>query len=166
MDKNKLDIDTLYNTYSKNLYNTALRITKSNFYAEEAMHLTFITYINYKQKDQIENIALWLKKVCIRKSIDFIRNKVKEEIFINEFIEEDRYNNNYPTDTQIHLKVAKIKDAINLLPHKYRIVLSLILFEGYDYQEIEEITKVNQGTIRSWYSRGKMHLLKLIETTE
>ena len=41
MQKKRLDIEKLYDTYAKKLYFTSLRITADSFDAEEAMHDTF-----------------------------------------------------------------------------------------------------------------------------
>ena len=45
----------------------------------------------------------------------------------------------------------------------YRLVLTLSLFEGMDYQEIAQITGQKEVTIRSQVSRGKATLLKILQ---
>ena len=54
--------------------------------------------------------------------------------------------------------VEEIKGALLLLPDNYRTILSLHLFEGYDYQEIEQITGTKEATLRSLYKRAKEKL--------
>ena len=44
------------------------------------------------------------------------------------------------------------------LPDHYRAILSLHLFEGYDYEEISQITGIKENTIRSLYMRGRQKL--------
>jgi RNA polymerase sigma-70 factor (ECF subfamily) len=48
------------------------------------------------------------------------------------------------------------------LPEKYRLVLSLNLFEGYDHEEIGQILGIPASTSRAHLSRGKQKLLQLI----
>jgi len=45
----------------------------------------------------------------------------------------------------------------------YRLVLSLNLFEGYDYEEIAQILDLKEVTVRSQYIRGKARLVEEIE---
>ena len=59
--------------------------------------------------------------------------------------------------------IAIVKQAISELPDKYRIVLSLFLFEGYDYNEIAEVTGDKEVTIRSQYMRGKAKLAEALK---
>jgi RNA polymerase sigma-70 factor (ECF subfamily) len=44
------------------------------------------------------------------------------------------------------------------LPDHYRTIVSLHLFEGYDYEEISQMTGTNENTIRSLYMRGRQKL--------
>ena len=60
--------------------------------------------------------------------------------------------------------VARIRDALQSLPDIYRVVLTLHLFEGYDYQEISQTTVVKEVTIRSIYMRGRKKLADLLKT--
>jgi RNA polymerase sigma factor (sigma-70 family) len=61
------------------------------------------------------------------------------------------------------LKAAAIKKAMIHLPAGYRTVLSLFLFEGYDYDEISEIMHISPATVRTQYHRGKLKLLQLLQ---
>ena len=67
------------------------------------------------------------------------------------------------TSTCIRKSIDKLrerhrwKDFLDHYEH-YRAILSLHLFEGYDYQEISLITGTNESTIRSLYMRGRQKL--------
>jgi RNA polymerase sigma factor (sigma-70 family) len=56
-----------------------------------------------------------------------------------------------------------IKQAIYALPEGYRIVLSLILLEGYDHEEVSEILKISNATSRTQYHRAKKKLAELLK---
>ena len=62
--------------------------------------------------------------------------------------------------------VSKIKNALNVLPNGFRLVLSLYLFEGYDHQEIGQILGINEVTSRSQYLRGKAKLIEVLKETK
>ena len=57
-----------------------------------------------------------------------------------------------------------VKKALMSLPDTLRIILSLHLIEGFDYEEIVNITGLNGNTIRSRYMRGREKLAIELKT--
>lgn len=168
--RNNNNIEKIYNTYAKTLYNTSLRIVKDSFKAEEIMQDSIIKYYNEDAATQFNNPRGWLQKVCITKSIDYLRKTKRENIFLTEYAQdngEDSVNPN-PDKNRVSpdTKAKEIKEAIYNLPDKYRIVLSLLLLEGYDYEEVAQITKAPTSTIRSWAMRGKKMVIETLKCKE
>lgn len=152
------NIKEIYGQYAQQLYFTALRITGSSFDAEEVMQDTILKYHNFPQKEGIEKLGSWLKSVCIRKALDKLREKHRTKEFLEEYKEEQ-----IPAPPpQVQYTVEEIRKTLLLLPDNYRTILSLHLFEGYDYQEIEQITGTKEATIRSLYKRAKEKLAATI----
>ena len=147
-------IEQVYDKYSQGLYATSLRIVGNSQDAEEIMQDTIIKYHHYPNKEEIENLPAWLKSVCIRKSLD----KLRERHRTREFLEEYREQTTPEPPPQTQYTIGDVKKALLLLPDNYRTILSLHLFEGYDYQEIEQITGTKEATLRSLYKRAKEKL--------
>ena len=63
----------------------------------------------------------------------------------------------------VNEKIRMIKRAMTELPEKYRTVLSLNLFEGYDHDEISGMLGITTSTSRAQLSRGKQKLLALLK---
>lgn len=168
--RNNNNIEKIYNTYAKTLYNTSLRIVKDSFKAEEIMQDSIIKYYNEDAATQFNNPGGWLQKVCITKSIDYLRKTKRENIFLTEYAQdngEDSVNQEpYKNRVSPGTKAKEIKEAIYNLPDKYRIVLSLLLLEGYDYEEVAQITKAPASTIRSWAMRGKKMVIETLKCKE
>ena len=160
--KQQSNITEIYNQYAQQLYFTALRITGNSYDAEEVMQDTIIKYHHLPQKEEIEKLDSWLKSVCIRKAIDKLREKHRTKEFLEEYKEEQIVS----PPTKLQYTVEDIKKALLLLPDNYRAILSLHLFEGYDYREIEQITGTKEATIRSLYKRGKDKLAALLQNTK
>lgn len=160
--KQQSNITEIYNQYAQQLYFTALRITGNSYDAEEVMQDTIIKYHQLPQKEEIEKLGSWLKSVCIRKAIDRLREKHRTKEFMEEY-REDQFQ--AAPQQQLQYSVEDIKKALLLLPDNYRTILSLHLFEGYDYREIEQITGTKEATIRSIYKRGKDKLAALLQNT-
>ncbi len=152
------NIEEIYSKYSAPLYFTALRITGCCFEAEEIMQDSILKYYNFQQKESIEKLGSWLKSICIRKALDKLREKHRTKEFLEEYKEEQIA----APPPQLQYTVEEIKKALLLLPDNYRTILSLHLFEGYDYQEIEQITGTKEATLRSLYKRGKEKLAATI----
>ncbi len=157
----KGNIERLYERYARKLYNTSLRITADAMEAEEAMHDAFIKYHLNGSKDRIDNIEAWLTRVCIRNSIDRIRRRRTGTLFLEEVspaqskeIRDRHDEDSYPAE----YSVEKIREAVLGLADGYRLILSLVLFEGFDYEEVAQITGLKEGSVRSQYMRAKKKL--------
>lgn len=142
--------------------------------SQEIMHDTLLKYHSYIFKSRIDNLDKWLTSICIRKSIDKIRAQKRLDFNLQE-LKNDIVNDNDTfcsiepsmfADKQETDIIEIIKNSISKLPDKYRILLSLVLIEGFDYKEVEQITSIKEGTARTIYSRGIKQLHKIINNHE
>lgn len=160
---------TFYKAHARRLYNTSLRIVRDSGEAEEIMQDTILKFISsdIAPKDQAQ-VAMWLSRTCIRKSIDAVRRKKRERLFLDEYAADA---SEYDSDTPFKLPgtmavVAQVRKAIEELPDNYRLVLNLVLLEGLDYEEIANLTGEREGTIRTQYSRGRVKLAEKLKKYE
>jgi len=154
----------IYKLYSKAMYNAAYRILNNSTEAEDIIQESFLKAfqkLNHFSGDV--SFGAWLKKIVINASLDELRKKKIEFEDIENIkiskIEQEDYN-----ESSKEYEVKKIKDAIMILPDGYRIVLSLYLLEGYDHDEIAEITGISASTSRSQLARAKKRLLEILTT--
>lgn len=153
--KDTVEIAELYDSMSARLYNASLRIVGCSADAEEIMHDSLLRYWRFKKKDEIIDLRRWLMSVCIRLSIDKLRERLRWKDMLEQY--EDPMTEEDDGET-IEYDIESIRKALAELPDNYRAIVSLHLFEGYDYQEISEITGSNENTIRSLYMRGRQKL--------
>lgn len=158
--KDTIDIEQLYDTHSRRLYNISLRITGNLADAEEIMHDSLLKYWKFRHKEQIRDLPKWLTSICIRKSIDRLREKNRWNDFLLEY--EDPALEEAPEEDGEYT-VAIVMKALSGLPDHYRAILSLHLFEGFDYQEIAQITGNKESTIRSLFMRDRKLLAEAIK---
>lgn len=164
------EISEFYRKHRLRLYNAALRITGDQMDAEEVMQDTIIKYLNIEAGETMteEQVGSWLYKTCVRGAIDVVRRRKRNEAFLEEYKEdakEEQKGGAWRTLIEEKRKstlVKKIRESLGFLPDGYRTVLSLILFEGYDYEEVARILNVKEVTVRSQYMRGKQKLAELI----
>ena len=57
---------------------------------------------------------------------------------------------------------ADLKDALDKLPQKYRTVIHLHYYEGYRIEEIADITRATQGTVKSQLHRARQMLKEIL----
>jgi RNA polymerase sigma-70 factor (ECF subfamily) len=60
----------------------------------------------------------------------------------------------------------RVEAALRLLPDAYREVVVLREIEGFGYEEIAEILKVNLGTVKSRLTRGRAALRECLKNKE
>lgn len=157
----------IYRLYQAAMYNTALRIVGDPDDAEDVMQEAFLKAFEkirtYRGK---VSFGAWLKKIVINKSLDFLRLRKDqlslEEVGEIEMAEEESFN---PPEAEAEVapRIEEIREAIRKLPEGYRIVVSLILLEGYDHEEVSEILQISNATSRTQYHRAKKKLQELIE---
>ncbi|MEZ5070384.1 MAG: sigma factor-like helix-turn-helix DNA-binding protein [Bacteroidales bacterium] len=59
-------------------------------------------------------------------------------------------------------KAEEIRNAIFALPEPHRIILSLLLLEGYDHDEVSGILQISNAASRTQFHRAKKKLLELL----
>lgn len=147
----------IYNAYYKAMYNTAFRILKDGFEAEDIMQEAFLTAFTKLDSYKGEvAFGAWLKRIVINKSLTQLKKstkyqEVKLEVIPNYEIVEEKID--YST-----LKASQVLEKINGLKENYRIVLTLHLVEGYDYEEICQILNYTNENVRTTISRAKKKL--------
>ena len=154
----------IYKLYYKAMYNSSLRIVKDAYEAEDIMQEAFLSaFKNIKSYKGEVSFGAWLKRIVINRSLDSLKKK-KLELFpiepeLYKLQEEDL---NFEMDDTKE-QIVRIKQAMNLLPTGYRIIIGLYLIEGYDHEEIASILGVSASTSRSQFLRAKKKLIQLLE---
>ena len=153
----------LYRLYNAAMYNTTLRIVGDSDDAEDVMQEAFLKA--FEKLDTYRgavSFGAWLKRIVINKALDFLRVK-KEQLSLEDAGEVGEMVDE-PIDTgEVEYRAEEIKKAIYDLPEGYRIVLSLILLEGYDHEEVSAILNISNATSRTQYHRAKKRLIELLK---
>ena len=156
----------VYRLYYVAMYNTTLRIVRDSDDAEDVMQEAFLkAFTKLKTYRGEVSFGAWLKRIVINKALDFLRLK-RELVSLDEVGEIEEFQDD-PTETMETAHMAEtIKRAMFSLPEGYRIVLSLILLEGYDHEEVAGILNISNATSRTQYHRAKKKLIELLQKTE
>lgn len=160
----------IYDRYYKAMYNTAYRITGRSAEAEDIMQESFLrAFTRIESFKENSTFGAWLKRIVINESITAY-NKVSRlgEVSYNDELknETDDPGLSFIKDDKKTKKARLILDQIKSLKENYRIVLTLHLIEGYDYEEICGIMNVSYANCRTMVSRAKESLRKKLQHYE
>jgi RNA polymerase sigma-70 factor (ECF subfamily) len=156
------------------MYNTALRILKDSFEAEDIMQESFLKAFSklgtFKSESRFDDqnvpFGSWLKRIVINNSLTQLNKNKRLESWNthNENIENLHIADHQESGiNNTNIKVEEILKKIKKLKNNYSIVLTLSLIEGYDNDEIAQILKTNNQNVRTTISRAKKSLRKLLE---
>ena len=143
------------------LYNASWRIFKNRPDTEDAVQEAFIKgFQKIHQLKEDANLGAWLKRIVINHSLDVLRKRT--QIWVDDIVIVDTEVEEPFTEAD-NISIDFIKECIDKLDEKYRIILVLYLIEGYTHKEISEQLNLKESTVRNQYRRGKIQLLKKIE---
>ncbi|MBR0223603.1 MAG: RNA polymerase sigma factor [Bacteroidales bacterium] len=160
------EITSFYQAHSRRLYNMSCRILLSPEDAEEVMHDTILKFVTMPFRPmEPQQVSAWLARTCIRASVDRLRKRKREALFLEEYADETATRPDAEPDAVIpaEASAARILAAMQRLPDPYRLVVTLVLAEGLDYQEIAAYTGLKETTLRSHFMRGKQKLIALLK---
>jgi RNA polymerase sigma factor (sigma-70 family) len=152
----------VYNRYNKAMYNTAIRIVKDSYKAEDIMQESFLTaFTKLKTLEDTKVFGSWLKRIVVNNSIAHYNKVVKQnEVPLDNVLYKVEDNNGIDDSTQSNEKVKEIMKVMKTLKPNYSLGLTLHLIEGYDYEEICEIMNITYANCRTLISRAKESLRK------
>ena len=156
----------VYNRYYKAMYNTAFRILKNSYEAEDVMQDSFLTaFTKLDSLKEVSTFGPWLKRIVINNSIyHYKKNSKYYNIPLDDVIYKVEGLSGTEEDYELtNLKATQVIDAMKLLKSNYRIGLTLHLIEGYDYEEICDIMNITYANCRTMISRAKESLRKKLE---
>jgi len=156
----------VYDRYHRAMYNTALRIVKDTFEAEDVIQEAFLSAFTklHTFKGEVA-FGAWLKRIVINKSIQQYKKQQNARTVGLDGVMykvEDKDGTTSELDGQTELKAQKVMETMKSLKDNYRISLTLHLIEGYDYGEICEILDISYANCRTTISRAKESLRKML----
>ena len=155
----------VYQRYHLAMYHSALRIVRNPVDAEDIMHEGFLTAFEKFDQYKGENkFGGWLKQIVLRKAFNFVKQQEETIHYsINKAILLETTAEKAKEDKA---QIQQLQQALNQLKARYRNVLILMYFEGYDYEEISSILNINHGNCRTLVSRAKEQLKQKMMTND
>lgn len=112
-------------------------------------------------------LSTWIATIAYNTSISYVRKQKRRG---EQLYDEELPLTRKETDESVSPFVVEEEEAkrilmkmIEQLPEHYRTVLTLFHLEEFSYKEIEEITGMPEGTIKSYLSRARKLLKRKLE---
>lgn len=165
MKINRQEIERIYGEHSRRLYLASLRILGNSQEAEDVVQDTILKVCTDSPSTTIDNIGAYLTRCCVNRSLDIIRKRQTMQYYRTEMTVNPNQQYQESTSEQGGEKavIARIIGQIAKLPSNLRQIVSLKLIEGYDYEEIAQITSMKESSIRSRYMRGRQRLASMLK---
>lgn len=169
----KKAFDELVARYKGRLFSFILRMVKDPTLAEELTQETLIrVYIHAAKYREIAKFSTWVFTIAT----NLVRNKMRQRsrrprmISLNPAPEDDEMPVD-PADTVadpsegIHREELAdlISEATSRIPEKYRIPFLLREVDQLSYEEIQQVTGLKLGTVRSRINRARNRFRQLIK---
>ncbi|GIU82141.1 MAG: hypothetical protein KatS3mg006_1205 [Pyrinomonadaceae bacterium] len=157
-------------TYSRRVFNLAYRFTCNVEAAEDLTQEVFIRI--YKSLDQYNpsqgDLSNWLMRIARNLIIDDYRSRQrKPQDTEAEDIQEHIFHLRsigLSQQAEVERKelARQVHEAIQKLPPDLRICVILRDIEELSYQEIVDLLKIPEGTVKSRINRGRIELAKIM----
>ncbi len=143
----------LYDMHVRAMFGTCLRMVGHREDAQDVLQDAFIAAFRGIQNFNGQStFGAWLKRIVINKCINHLNRK---NILVFEETSDHNAGELQKSDDDLELSTARIQKAISELPVGCRTVFVMKVLEGFDHQEIAEVTGISIGTSKSQFSRAR-----------
>ena len=156
--------------FSRRIFNLAFRFTSSVEAAEDLTQEVFIRI--YRTLDQYDakqgDLANWLMRLARNLIIDDYRHRQRnpQNSYADDVEDHTFHLRAVGTSAQKEIErrelAAQVQEAIDKLPADLRTCVILRDIEELSYQEIVDLLKIPEGTVKSRINRGRIELAKIL----
>lgn len=162
--------------YKDSIYFMALKMVNNKDDANDLMIETFgKAFENLDKYKPDYAFSTWLYRIATNNCIDFIRKKRLKLVSIDNVESDDEGTNNSNNPMQIKSdalnpeeasikkqRIEQLKNIIEDLPNRYRVLIKLRYFEERSYDEIAEELDIPLGTVKAQLFRARDLLLTTV----
>lgn len=147
----------LMSAYKKLIYNLCLRTLNDRGEAEDAAQEAFIKiYRGLKTYNGSSKFSTWALKISSNVCIDMIRKRKAQTVPIEDYEINDEHT---PEKAFISSETRNdVKQAVQSLPEKYRVMIVYYHFMNLSYQEISNILNEPMTIVKNRMYRARLML--------
>ncbi len=147
----------LVESYSQRLYWHIRSIVKNHHDANDVVQNTFIKIFKGIKSFKAESkLYTWLYRIATNESLTFLKRK-KSTSSMDDGALQIKIAPSFHDENDT---IEKLKNALELLPEKQKLVFNLRYYEEMTYQDISEITGTSIGGLKASYHHAVKKLKK------
>lgn len=175
IEGNQLYFKILVDKYQSLVLNTCFHFLHNKKDAEDVTQEVFIkVYQSKKEFKYLSKLSTWLYRIAVNKSLNFIRDNKKRNIFnsIENFFNKNGKNELQVEDTSTIIdeeydtiktqRLNLLRNSIQLLPENQKTAFILHKYEEVSYKEIAVIMNISLASVEGLIHRAKINLQKNI----
>ncbi|SHG17728.1 RNA polymerase sigma factor [Pedobacter caeni] len=158
--------DRLVKQYEKLVFHVVYRLVNEKEDAEDICQEVFIKiYKSLKSFAFQSKLSTWIARIAYLSAVNHLKkNKRASLTMAVDDLENYHFTDKNPENVLVEKDVARyVNHLISLMPDHYRTVLTLYHLNEFSYQEIEDITGMPEGTVKSHLFRARKLLKEKLE---
>jgi RNA polymerase sigma-70 factor, ECF subfamily len=163
--------EEIVSSFSRRIFNLAYRFTSSPDAAEDLTQDVFIRV--YRSLDQYDSkqgdLANWLMRLARNLIIDDYRHRQRNpQNSMADAVDDHQYHlrsagSSAHREMERKELASQVQIGIDKLPEDLRTCVILRDIEELTYQEIVDVLKIPEGTVKSRINRGRIELAKILK---
>jgi RNA polymerase sigma-70 factor (ECF subfamily) len=141
----------LFDRYHALVYGYSLKLTRSQFYAEEIVQEIFLKiWINRSEIIRIENFGAYLNRATRNQSYTVLRKLAAQSLLEVELNDKDLQDSSNSEHRLLYKESSEILQAtIESMPPQRRTIYELCHNEGLKYNEVAAKLHISPGTVHT-----------------
>lgn len=158
----------LVQPHYETMYRVAYRLTRSSHDAEDLTQEVCVrAYARLDELEMLDQPRGWLLRVLYRLFVDSVRRYERKHVGSIDDVDVDAdalaYGGPSPVEeTERALERRRLDDAWRHLNQEQRVLLALHDVEGHSLAELQELTGLKEGTLKSRLHRARVRLGRLL----
>ncbi|MCL2298608.1 MAG: sigma-70 family RNA polymerase sigma factor [Firmicutes bacterium] len=141
--------DDYISSHGRRLFGLCQKLCANREDAEDLYQETWIkAYRFFGRYDGEKDFEAWLTSICVNTYRDLLRRQKWKSLFVQFGTNEEKDFALSAIAASEEPDFAEVREAVNGLPDKYRIVTVLYYFNGLDVAKTSEILKIPAGTVK------------------
>lgn len=159
--------------YGKDIYSFCVYLTRNRNEADDLYQQTFLTACEKSYEDEIKNPKSYFISIAVNlwnnQKRKYLWRKKKADIIYFQDSDLEQFADAMPTVEEQVLRQEEIKtvrECIDMLPDKMRIILLLYYKENMAIGEISDALKIPVGTVKSRMHQAKSKIKERLMKNE
>lgn len=162
---NEQDFKIVYQVVFPQLFRVSNNIVRNPDRAEELCQEAFTRFYDKGITFPSENDAkYWLLRVTKNLSINVVKRKSREIKMIEKFKRQPKVKQKTGEDVMVESAACKeVRDAIEELPEKLKVVITMKTYTDLDYKEIGAMLNISESNVKVRVFRARQMLKKILK---